>query len=355
MANCNTTTTAKTLMEANNLIEITFNGETTSVQLAPNASEDSWSLLEKLFRERFGIKDDEGAPKARYIDQEGDVVTLDSTEEPNGLIATASSAKPLHLTFSLAKGSEGTRMNKEEKRLCREEKKQARMARREERKKHREERIACKHASKEERCLKKQAREERLKQRLDERRIRKEQRAQGEVQGDNDPVEWPANASRLYLDGNNMMFVTGGLRSLTLKHSRGKAESLLAAAAESFITEQAGKISNAVLIFDNTRTDTTKTVAGTTFRICSARPHTPTSDEVLIAWAKEAQAKGESSQMVFVTSDRALREQLKEAGGILMKPKHFLYLTYHLAAHNNSGADLPVSESDLDAWLGSLL
>ena len=60
------------------MIEITYNGETSSVQLAPNASEDSWSLLEKLFRERFGIKDDEGAPKARYIDQEGDVVTLDA-------------------------------------------------------------------------------------------------------------------------------------------------------------------------------------------------------------------------------------------------------------------------------------
>jgi len=255
----------------------------------------------------------------------------------------------------------------------RQERQAAKMARMQERRKGKEERRGergCrgKHASKEELLEKKQAREERLKQRLEERRARKEKQNGQVDERDNDAAEWPITASRLFLDGNNMMFITPVLRSLTLNRGqRGRAEGLLASVAESFVNNQSqaasgGKLDDAVLIFDNTHTNTTKTLTGgTTFRICSARPHTPTSDEVLIAWANEAKKTGESSKMVFVTSDRGLRDQLREAGGILMKPKQFLRLAYLLAKQQPTEACMGtdainnVSDIDLDAWFGSLL
>lgn len=155
------------------------------------------------------------------------------------------------------------------------------------------------------------------------------------------------------------MFVTATLRDLTLRgRQRGQAESLLAAVARSFIhaTQSKGssKMQEATLIFDNTNTDTTESIGATTFRICSARPSQPTSDDVLIAWVKEAQQKGESGGMVFVTSDRALREQLKAAGALLMKPKQFLTLARRLALAETA----PLTDNadkHLDSWFATLL
>jgi len=456
-------------------IKMTYGGETKPALLA-SPEEDHWNSLEKQFREQFSISTED--IKAKYVDEEGDRVSIDSNEELRHLLAQG---KPLQLEFSLEgqnmKKREGGRriscedrlrlrqermmkkfgkvLTKEELIQLREERKKERMmkkeekvAKLEERKKFQqqrridrmikkfgkilseeeltqkreemrnkrmlkkfgkvlseeerakqriERRAACKckrsaeeitaerdedssSASKKEegdkegparrprlsREEKRELNQQRKKQRLEERQARKE--ARKSAAADDDLVDWPADATHLFLDGNNMMFLTANLRGLTLGRggNRHQAEALLAAAAKSFVLSQpeGTKMQQAVLIFDSTKTDQIAKIGRSTeeisFRICSARPQFPTSDDALIAWAKEGKDQGISSGMVFVTSDRALRDQLKEAGGRLMKPKQFLRLARRLSLAL-AGTPLPSSDTQdtvegdgLDAWLSSL-
>jgi len=346
-------------------IELTFAGQTKLVQLA-SASEDYWNSLEKQFRELFPTIGQEEAVTAKYFDEEGDLVTIDSNAE---LQEVLSQGKPLKIQLVCKKiGSSkeerlrreekmlrkyGKLLSKEEKRQLREERKDERNAKKEHKRaaqemggpKPQEEGQTRRRLTPEER---KELNEQRKKQRLEERQARN-----NSAEDDDNVDEWPADATHLFLDGNNMMFVTTKLRSLTLGRNRRQAEALLASVAKFFILSQPGKIKEATLIFDNTSTDE-KMVIGkdTLFHICSARPKQPTSDDVLIAWAKQAKEEGRSSGMIFVTSDRALREQLKEAGGRLMKPKHWIRLSRSLALSVPSADNL--SDSELDDWLSTL-
>jgi len=85
-------------------IKMTYGGETKPALLA-SPEEDHWNSLEKQFREQFSISTED--IKAKYVDEEGDRVSIDSNEELRHLLAQG---KPLQLEFSL----EGQNMKKRE-------------------------------------------------------------------------------------------------------------------------------------------------------------------------------------------------------------------------------------------------
>jgi len=159
---------------------------------------------------------------------------------------------------------------------------------------------------------------------------------------------FPADKKFLFVDGNNLMFLTAALRHATLRGPKGQAELVLQRAVEAFITSMEGRIEKTVLIFDNTSTNLEKTLPTSSTEVSltvfSARPKFKTSDDALIAGAQADSIAAAAS--VYVTSDRALARSLSQLGGTLIKPKQFLGLACNLA--NGQG-------SDLDAWLASFL
>jgi len=136
------------------------------------------------------------------------------------------------------------------------------------------------------------------------------------------PVDgiWPEQFKRIFVDGNNLMFITNGLRKLTLQKNFRAVENVLASITEHF----SGKtILTAILMFDNTPTNTHKTLQnGSTLTVTSARPHFVSTDKALIHWAKNNPTGVASS--VVVSSDRALSGELKEAGMVTVKPLEWL-------------------------------
>jgi len=136
------------------------------------------------------------------------------------------------------------------------------------------------------------------------------------------PVDgiWPEHFKRIFVDGNNLMFLTNGLRHLTLRKNFRAVENVLGSITEHFSGQT--KIT-AILMFDNTPTNTHKTLEnGSTLTVTSALPHFTTTDKALIHWAKNNTTEVASS--VVVTSDRALSGELKEAGMVSVKPSEWL-------------------------------
>jgi len=187
--------------------------------------------------------------------------------------------------------------------------------------------------------------------RQEERLKRKEDRLQKKtfVKETGPLFQWPTDANRLFLDGNNMLYITSSIRRFALsKTDYWRAELLLENLTEAFLPAMQGKIKDSVLIFDNTHTNKVKTLhAGNedlTLTVKSARPQYTTSDDALVDWAK---SNGEEASVsVFVTSDRELTHRLEEAGGVVVKPKAFLQFANTLM---NGDA------KELDAWLESFV
>jgi len=96
---------------------------------------------------------------------------------------------------------------------------------------------------------------------------------------------WPTQFKRIFVDGNNLMFLTNGLRKLTLQKKFREIENVLASITEHF--SENTKIT-AILIFDGTPTNSQKTLPnGSSLTVTSARPEFPTTDQALIHWAKK--------------------------------------------------------------------
>jgi len=136
------------------------------------------------------------------------------------------------------------------------------------------------------------------------------------------PVDgiWPEQFTRIFVDGNNLMFLSNGLRNLTLKKNFRAVENVLASITEHF--SEHTKIT-AILMFDGTPTNTHKTLQnGSTLTVTSARPLFATTDKALIHWAKNNPTEVATS--VVVSSDRALSGELKEVGLVSVKPSEWL-------------------------------
>eukprot|EP01090_Pellita_catalonica_P001232 TRINITY_DN1092_c0_g1_i1.p1 TRINITY_DN1092_c0_g1~~TRINITY_DN1092_c0_g1_i1.p1 ORF type:complete len:389 (-),score=64.75 TRINITY_DN1092_c0_g1_i1:72-1238(-) len=150
-------------------------------------------------------------------------------------------------------------------------------------------------------------------------------------------LDWSA-ISHLYLDGNNMLFLTKYLRELTLSKRRSAAEELLSSIACEF--GKAQQLSNVTMAYDATKLPNIPAdpTAATQFVQFCARPKYKTADDYLVELATN---DPKVSSAVFVTSDRELCERLKSAGALLVKPKKWLI----------HAASVLANSSDLDEFL----
>jgi predicted RNA-binding protein with PIN domain len=131
--------------------------------------------------------------------------------------------------------------------------------------------------------------------------------------------EWPEGKKVLFVDGNNMLYLTAGLRNMTLRGNKSKTERVLVSIAEAF-SLISGFETN--VMFDNTRHVSKKTLdSGLDFTVSSAAPQFNTSDDAMADWAESS---GLAAVAIFITSDRGLTERLRVVGGTVIKPGQFM-------------------------------
>lgn len=175
------------------------------------------------------------------------------------------------------------------------------------------------------------SREERKEERKAKRAEKKNSKDAIEAEGFVSLADgWPAGVSALYLDGNNMLFLTSALRRHALgRGQRWRAEAMLTSLAESFArAKRATGLCNTVMIYDsiNKRRCGVKNLdEGARFAVASARPEFATSDDALVAWA-QALPPQQVKASLFVTSDRELKNRLLAVGALVAKPKQWVEL-----------------------------
>jgi len=157
-------------------------------------------------------------------------------------------------------------------------------------------------------------------------------------------VDWPEGKTVLFLDGNNMFFMTAGLRALTLSGNKAKTERVLVSIAEAFARV---KGIETIVMFDCTENTSKKTLDnGFDFIVNSAVPHFPTTDDAMVDWAS---VSNRGTSAVFITSDRALISRLSEVGGSIIKPGAFMAYAYQLL----SGLEGGNYQKWIDEWISS--
>jgi len=143
----------------------------------------------------------------------------------------------------------------------------------------------------------------------------KEKEQNKKLKSTSEMMNWEDTTTHLFLDGNNMLFVLGPIRSLALKKKNfQKAEGILERIAHEFTKRT--QLEMCTLIFDDTNTNFQRDH----FKVLSARPQFITSDDALVQMAKEIK-KG-----IFVTSDRELIQRLEECGVTICKPKQWFQM-----------------------------
>jgi len=152
---------------------------------------------------------------------------------------------------------------------------------------------------------------------------------------------WPVNIQRLYIDGNNLLYLTKSLRDNTLRHKRSKSQEIIVGAVEAFASCTNGLIET-IVIFDKTNTTYEKNLEnGTRLVISSARPQEESSDDALVHII-EKQNQDSRNNSLIVTSDRGLSERLKSLGSMVVKPKNF----FNILIKSISNED----NVDFDQW-----
>ena len=144
---------------------------------------------------------------------------------------------------------------------------------------------------------------------------------------------WPSNINRIYLDGNNMLYVEDHIRKLVLSRKTKEGEETLARIAAKFSESLDAK--EIILIFDNTRFtyqyNVTAKSGVASFKVISAAPKYATSDDALVDFTEIFNAE-ELVTSLFVTSDRGLQVRLSEAGinNIMKTKKWFTFAKEHI-------------------------
>ncbi|CAF1280086.1 unnamed protein product [Rotaria sordida] len=130
----------------------------------------------------------------------------------------------------------------------------------------------------------------------------------------NKQEDWPHDIEKVYLDGNNMMFVVDSLRRLCLNRAGKKTERALGEIASAWNEQM--HIPYIELIFDSTRQlDQIGTV-----KVTSAQPNYRTTDDMLVDIARQPENREKNKHTIIVTSDRALATLLQREGCLLVKP-----------------------------------
>jgi hypothetical protein len=161
---------------------------------------------------------------------------------------------------------------------------------------------------------------------------------------------WPSQVTRLYLDGNNMLYVAAPLRARAIRHREmSSAEIALSSFACAF-----GKLLPAsvktTMVFDAARPAVLQSYSSDTFEILSAKPTFGSSDDALVQWAKE-NAEAHVLSMV-VTSDRGLQKRLAEVSGVVLaKPK--VWMEYAASMLENKGTVGDGRKINLDDFMSN--
>jgi len=153
--------------------------------------------------------------------------------------------------------------------------------------------------------------------------------------------------THLFVDGNNMFYLTNKLREFTLHGNTKTTEKILTSVAR-FFSELVRL--NTEVIFDAASSISAEENAGiipldngSTFLVSSARPTFPTSDAKLVAWARANPDL--VPRTLVVTSDRALAGELHGLGVSVVRPGTWL----SFVAKTVSGSTGP--DVDWKAWL----
>jgi len=159
---------------------------------------------------------------------------------------------------------------------------------------------------------------------------------------------WPAQFTRVFVDGNNLFYITNKLRQLTLHHKTHLTEKVLSSVAEAFAQTIPMTME---VVFDHAKrcVPTIELKNGSTFAISTARPQFNTTDDKLIHWATNN--GGLTGSTVAVTSDRALSQQLNSLGMSIVKPGTWLKYVAKLLTGDSSVH----YQQWLDAWTEKVL
>jgi len=133
--------------------------------------------------------------------------------------------------------------------------------------------------------------------------------------------------THLFVDGNNMFYLTDKLRKFTMRGKKRITEQVLSSVARFFA--ELFRL-NVEIVYDAAcsipyGSDAAPLVHldnGSTFTISSARPSYLTSDAKFVAWARAHPA--EAPTTLVITSDRALTVELQSLGVSVSKPGMWL-------------------------------
>lgn len=179
---------------------------------------------------------------------------------------------------------------------------------------------------------------------------------------------WPAEVSRLYLDGNNMIYVAKPMREKAIRHQWNSACLALASVAFEFTKNHLPAAVKTTLVYDSAPLSMTQSYrALDNFQILSARPVFATSDDALVHWAQENAALQQRNPPVVsmvVTADRGLRERLAAVPGVvIVSPKSWMTFAatmldkekkMNIGENNNNNNNNSVEPSEpinLDSWM----
>jgi len=144
----------------------------------------------------------------------------------------------------------------------------------------------------------------------------------------------------LFIDGNNLLYLTNNLRKNSIRRNKSKSEVIIVAAVETFATivSDLGEVN---VMFDRTSSTNEKVLDnGAKFCITTARPAFATSDDAFIELTKR-QTIEQRSKSLHVTSDRGLTIELCKLGASVMKPKMFFSLVIKKL---NDGQDIALGQ-----------
>jgi len=159
---------------------------------------------------------------------------------------------------------------------------------------------------------------------------------------------WPENITHLFVDGNNLFYLTAGLRMLTIKRNTRETETVLAEITEAFTETKNNLVTT--LIFDNSKLPLINKILknNSTFQTTTARPEYPTSDDALITWARNNPEIAPKS--LFITSDKALGVELSLTGAKVVKTG--LWMGFVKKTLTGDGGDY---NAWLDGWVERFL
>lgn len=177
-----------------------------------------------------------------------------------------------------------------------------------------------------------------------ERREKKEKKEKQELAPVVEYEKLPDNITRVYLDGNNMLFVEGAIRRLCLRRKTSSAEIVISDIAWEFAS--ALKRIDLVLVYDRTNLSISKKIEGSKtydFKVLSASPNYDISDDALVDWAQKL--GNEAKNSLFVTSDRELQRRLLAAGvSDIMKPGRWFSMVKTLIGEEKYESLIPKKE-----------